>query len=115
MQPAQERLATDLLALAARDPEIPVVANVDATPKRNAREAVEALIEQVSAPVRWQAVVERLVKDGTTRFVELGPGTVLAGLIRKIDRGVPVVSIGDGVTAEALAQLSGEASGVSYD
>jgi malonyl CoA-acyl carrier protein transacylase len=87
----------------------------DAVPKRTAREAVEALIEQVSAPVRWQAVVEWLVKDGVTRFVELGPGTVLAGLIRKIDRGVAVVSVGDGVTAEALAQLSGEAGGVSYD
>jgi [acyl-carrier-protein] S-malonyltransferase len=115
MRPAQERLAVDLRAVAARDPEIPVIANVDAVPKRTAREAVEALIEQVSAPVRWQAVVEWLVKDGVTRFVELGPGTVLAGLIRKIDRGVAVVSVGDGVTAEALAQLSGEAGGVSYD
>jgi [acyl-carrier-protein] S-malonyltransferase len=106
MKPAEERLAVDLRRLGVADPRIPVVANVDAEPKRTAAEAVDALIRQVSAPVRWQDVVTRLVSEGTTRFVELGPGSVLAGLIRKIDRSVPVVSVGDAAGLDvALAQL----------
>jgi [acyl-carrier-protein] S-malonyltransferase len=107
MKPAEERLAVDLRVLAVRDPRIPVVANVDAEPKRSAAESVDALIRQVSSPVRWQDVVTRLVREGTTRFVELGPGSVLAGLIRKIDRTVPVVSVGDAEGLDAaLAQLT---------
>jgi [acyl-carrier-protein] S-malonyltransferase len=101
MKPAEERLAPDLRALAAADPAIPVVANVDAGPKRDAASAIEALIRQVSSPVRWEDVVKRLVSEGVTTFVELGPGTVLAGLIKKIDRGVTVMSIED---ADGLAQ-----------
>ena len=105
MKPAEERLAPELRALAANDPRIPVVANVDAEPKRDARAAVEALIQQVSSPVRWDEVVRRLIAEGVTRFVELGPGTVLAGLIRKIDRGVTVVSVEDAGGVPALAEL----------
>jgi [acyl-carrier-protein] S-malonyltransferase len=101
MQPAEARLAPDLRALAAHDPAVPVVANVDAEPKRTAADAIEALIRQVSSPVRWEDVVKRLVAEGVTRFVELGPGTVLAGLIKKIDRGVTVVSIEDEAGLEA--------------
>ena len=61
----------------------------------------------MSSPVRWEAVVKRLVAEGATTFVELGPGSVLAGLIKKIDRGVQVMSIEDeqGLDA-ALAQLN---------
>ena len=105
MKPAEERLAPELRALAASDPRIPVVANVDAEPKRDARAAVEALILQVSSPVRWDDVVRRLIAEGVTRFVELGPGTVLAGLIRKIDRSVSVVSVEDADGVPALAEL----------
>jgi [acyl-carrier-protein] S-malonyltransferase len=101
MKPAEDRLAADLRALDARDPGIPVVANVDGEPKRDAAAAIDALIRQVSAPVRWEAVVRRLVAEGARQFVELGPGTVLAGLVKKIDRSVTVMSIedGDGVSA----------------
>jgi [acyl-carrier-protein] S-malonyltransferase len=107
MKPAEERLAIDLRGLAINDPRIPVVANVDAELKRHAAEAVDALIRQVSAPVRWQDVVTRLIREGTTHFVELGPGTVLAGLIRKIDRSVPVVSLADAAGLDAaLSQLT---------
>lgn len=93
MKPAEERLAPELRALDARDPRIPVVANVDAEPKRDRRSAIEALIRQVSSPVRWEDVVRRLIADGARTFVELGPGTVLAGLIKKIDRSVTVMSV----------------------
>jgi len=107
MKPAEERLASDLGKLTVQDPRIPVVANVDAEPKTTAAAAIDALIRQVSAPVRWQEVVARLIAEGVTTFVELGPGTVLAGLIRKIDRGVNVVSIGDPDSLQAaLPQLN---------
>lgn len=93
MKPAEDRLAADLRGLETHDPRFPVVANVDAEPKRDAAAAIDALIRQVSAPVRFEAVVRRLVADGARTFVELGPGTVLAGLIRKIDPSVAVWSI----------------------
>ena len=93
MTPAQERLAPELRALTANDPSIPVVANVDALPKTDAASAIDALIAQVSAPVRWEDVVRRLIADGARTFVELGPGTVLSGLIRKIDPAVTALSI----------------------
>jgi [acyl-carrier-protein] S-malonyltransferase len=104
MKPAEDRLAPELRALNARDPEIAVVANVDAEPKRTAADSIEALIRQVSAPVRWEEVVRRLIADGTTLFVELGPGTVLAGLIKKIDRGVTVFSVEDQAGVDALME-----------
>ena len=106
MKPAEARLAADLQGLALSTPRIPVIANVDAEPKRTPAEAIDALIRQVAAPVRWVDVVTRLLREGVTHFVELGPGTVLAGLIRKIDRGAAVVSVGDAAQLDtALAQL----------
>ena len=95
MKPAEERLAPELRALAVAHPSIPVVANVDATPKTDSSAAVEALIRQVSSPVRWEAVVRRLIADGARQFVELGPGSVLSGLVRKIDRSVAVMNMED--------------------
>jgi [acyl-carrier-protein] S-malonyltransferase len=95
MKPAEDRLAPELRALTSRDPAFPVVANVDAAPKTTAAEAIEALVRQVSSPVRWEDVVRRLIADGARTFVELGPGSVLAGLIKKIDRSVTVFSVED--------------------
>jgi [acyl-carrier-protein] S-malonyltransferase len=94
MAPAQERLAPELRRLDAAAPRVPIVANVDAEPKRDARAAIEALVAQVSAPVRWEAVVSRLASEGVTTYVEVGPGTVLSGLVRKIHRDATVVSFG---------------------
>ncbi len=71
-------------ALAVQNPMIPVVANVDAEAKRDAAAAIEALIRQVSAPVLWDRVIRRLASEGVTTYVEVGPGTVLSGLVRKI-------------------------------
>jgi [acyl-carrier-protein] S-malonyltransferase len=84
MKPAEDRLAPELRAMAVRRPRIPVIANVDAEPKRDAQSAIEALVRQVSAPVRWEAVVRRLASEGVTTYVEVGPGTVLSGLVKKI-------------------------------
>ena len=105
MKPAQTRLEPELRALVVSNPAVPVIANVDAEPKRDAAAAVGALVEQVSAPVRWEAVVRRLAACGTQTYVEVGPGKVLAGLIRKIDRRAAVIGVDgpDGVDAvEAL-------------
>jgi len=107
MQPAEDRLAPLLRGLAVEEPRIPVIANVDALPKRTAVDAIDALIRQVSSPVRWEDVVARLMADGVRTFVELGPGTVLAGLIRKIDRRVSVISIGAPEDLGALEALHG--------
>jgi len=92
MKPAQDRLAPELRALPVRQPRVPIVANVDAEPKRDAASAIEALVKQVSAPVLWEAVVRRLASEGVTTYVEVGPGTVLSGLVRKIQRDATVRS-----------------------
>jgi [acyl-carrier-protein] S-malonyltransferase len=105
MKPAEERLAPELRALHSNDPAFPVVANVDAQPKRTASESIDALVRQVSSPVRWEDVVKRLIADGARTFVELGPGNVLAGLIKKIDRSVTVVSVEDAEGLEAALKL----------
>jgi [acyl-carrier-protein] S-malonyltransferase len=105
MKPAEDRLAPELRALATKDPAVPVVANADAQPKRTAAASIDALIRQVSSPVRWEDVVRRLIADGATTFIELGPGGVLAGLIRKIDRGVAVASVEDETGLEAALKL----------
>jgi [acyl-carrier-protein] S-malonyltransferase len=101
MKPAQDRLEPELRAVRVQDPRIPVVANVDAEPRRDAGGVVDALVQQVSSPVRWEDVVRRLESSGVTAYVELGPGTVLAGLVRKMYKGATAWSVGtpDDVTA----------------
>ena len=105
MKPAEERLAPDLRAASSHDPRIPVVANVDAEPKRTAADAIEALIRQVSSPVRWENVVQRLASEGVTRYVEVGPGKVLSGLVKKIVPGATILNVegpGDLAAIEGL-------------
>ncbi len=92
MKPAEERLAPELRAVAIRDPRVPIVANVDAEPKRDGHAAIEALVRQVSSPVRWEAVVTRLASEGVTTYVEVGPGTVLSTLVKKIHREATTLS-----------------------
>jgi [acyl-carrier-protein] S-malonyltransferase len=94
MEPAKKRLEPELRMLKTADPRIPVVANVDAEPKRDADSAIEALVQQVSAPVLWEDVVRRLASEGVTTYVEVGPGTVLSGLVKKIHSEATVVSFG---------------------
>ena len=102
MKPAEERLAPELRSLAAKDPAFPIVANVDAEPKRTSADSIEALIRQVSSPVRWEDVVKRLAAEGVRTIIELGPGNVLAGLIKKIDRSVTVYSVEDQAGLDAV-------------
>jgi [acyl-carrier-protein] S-malonyltransferase len=94
MKPAEVRLAPELRALATRPPRVPIVANVDAAAKCDAQGAIDALVAQVSSPVRWEAVVQRLASEGVTTYVEVGPGTVLSGLVKRIHRDATVVNFG---------------------
>ena len=107
MKPAEARLAPELRTLPARDPRVPVVANVDADPKTTAAASIAALVAQVSAPVRWHDVVSRLASAGVRAYVEVGPGTVLSGLVRKIQRDARIANLEspeDLETVEALVR-----------
>jgi [acyl-carrier-protein] S-malonyltransferase len=107
MKPAEARLAPELRTLRARDPRVPVVANVDADPKTTAAASIAALVAQVSAPVRWHDVVSRLASAGVRAYVEVGPGTVLSGLVRKIQRDARIANLEspeDLETVEALVR-----------
>jgi [acyl-carrier-protein] S-malonyltransferase len=95
MQPAQERLAIDLAKLAFGDLSLPVVTNVDARPIIAGEDARDALIRQVTAPVRWLESVEFLIQQGVQTFIEVGPGKVLSGLVRQIDRSVRCINVAD--------------------
>ncbi|HUR57710.1 MAG TPA: ACP S-malonyltransferase [Opitutaceae bacterium] len=95
MKPAEERLAPELKTLRVQNPRIPVVANVDAAPKRDGASAVDALIRQISSAVRWEDSVRRLASEGVTAYVEVGPGAVLSGLIRKIHKEAAVAAVGE--------------------
>ena len=95
MQPAQERLAIDLAKVPFSDPSVPIVTNVDARPINAGEDARNALVRQVTAPVRWLESVEFLIQQGVQTFIEVGPGKVLSGLVRQIDRSVRCVNVED--------------------
>jgi [acyl-carrier-protein] S-malonyltransferase len=105
MKPAEDRLGPELRGLETRQPRVPIVANVDAEPKRDAASAIEALVHQVSAPVRWEAVVRRLASEGVNAYVEVGPGTVLSGLVRKVHRDASIASLEDPSGLEKVRAL----------
>ncbi|MBO4380118.1 MAG: ACP S-malonyltransferase, partial [Muribaculaceae bacterium] len=90
MEPARAELAEAIESTEFKAPCCPVVQNVDATPHSDPEEIKANLIAQLTAPVRWTQSVERMIADGATEFVELGPGKVLQGLISKISRDVTV-------------------------
>jgi [acyl-carrier-protein] S-malonyltransferase len=108
MKPAEERLAPELRALAVSDPRMPVVANVDAQLRTDGRASIEALVRQVSSPVRWEDVMLRLASEGVRKYVEVGPGAVLTGLGRKIVKDATFVSIEEpaGLDAAIAALLA---------
>lgn len=90
MQPAHDELATAINAAKFATPVCPVYQDVDAKPHTDAEEIKANLIAQLTAPVRWTQIVQQMLADGATEFVELGPGAVLQGLIKKIDRNAVV-------------------------
>jgi len=110
MQPAQEEVARVLDGISLTDPIFPVAANVSATLVTTAESARQALIHQVTGTVRWAGCVQALVGTGTEQFIEAGPGKVLSGLLRQIDRSLKCVNVEDPATLEkALASLTAQA------
>jgi [acyl-carrier-protein] S-malonyltransferase len=107
MAPAAEGLATALARVPVSDPTIPVVRNVDGDVTRHAPDVVPFLLRQVASPVRWTDCVRRLVAEGATAFVEVGPGRVLTGLVKRIVEDGRAVSVEDPAGLDkALATLA---------
>lgn len=101
MKPAQDRLAQDLERLEFNQPAMPVVTNVDARPMTAPQELRDALVRQVSSPVRWVESMQLLIGEGVDTFVEAGPGKVLSGLMRQTSRDVKTLNVEDAASLEA--------------
>ena len=97
---AVEKLAIELNRASFKDAKIPVVANVTADCVRSADEIRDALARQIAGSVRWDASVRRMIEDGVDRFVEVGPGKVLAGLVKRIAESADAISVGDSESLE---------------
>jgi [acyl-carrier-protein] S-malonyltransferase len=111
MQPAQDRLAEDLDALSFQNPSCPVVCNVDAAVVASAEAARAALIRQVTGTVKWEPSVRLLIEKGASLFIEVGPGKVLWGLMRQIDRSKICATAGDEASLQkTLAQVAAMAA-----
>ncbi len=95
MQPALDRLSPDLAALSFRDPQVPVIANIDSEPKTTAAASRDGLVRQVTGAVQWSPSMQKLIQLGVKLFVEAGPGKVLCGLMRQIDRAQSCVNVED--------------------
>jgi [acyl-carrier-protein] S-malonyltransferase len=102
MEPASRRLREELERVSWSDPAVAVVTNVDATPVRTAVEARSALIRQLSNPVRWEASVRRMAAEGVQTFIEVGPGRVLSGLVRRIVKEATLFSVQTPEEVEAV-------------
>jgi [acyl-carrier-protein] S-malonyltransferase len=110
MQPVRPRLADVLASATVRAPAAPVVTNVEATPNADPARIVPLLLEQVTAPVRWIECTRAMVAAGVVRFVELGPGKVLGGLVKRIEKSVETFNVEDPASLEkTLAGLGEEA------
>jgi [acyl-carrier-protein] S-malonyltransferase len=104
MMPAQEKLEKDLNATAFADLEVPLVTNVDADSIRQGEEARSALIRQVTMAVRWEESMRMLLDEGVNTFVEVGPGRVLTGLMRQIERSVATLNVEDEKSLQATVE-----------
>jgi len=110
MKPAQDRLAADLQSLPFKQPAVPIVGNVDAAVIEDGDRARDALIRQVTGAVKWEQSVRLLIARGVQAFVEVGPGKVLCGLMRQIDRSRTSLNAGDEASLQkTLEQLSARA------
>jgi [acyl-carrier-protein] S-malonyltransferase len=102
MQPAAERLKVVLAGVAATDPQVPVISNVEALPNRAGDRVRELLVAQVCAPVRWEESVQKMDALGVTQYVEIGPGKVLSGLVKRIIKEAAVANFESAASLAAL-------------
>ncbi len=105
MKPAAERLAAELDKITIEEPRIPVVQNVDGLPHSNVDTIRENLLAQLYSPVRWVSCIEHMVEQGTEITVECGPGKVLAGLNKKIQRSLKVLAVNDPESLTSTLEL----------
>jgi len=111
MQPAQDLLATGLEAIVFHDPAVPIACNVDARLITRGSDSRDCLIRQVTGAVRWVECIELLIAQGATHFIEVGPGKVLSGLMRQIDREQKALHVEDSASLEKTLQALAEVSG----
>jgi [acyl-carrier-protein] S-malonyltransferase len=100
MQPAQDALAKDLESIVFSDPIVPIAANVDARLITRGPDSRDCLIRQVTGPVRWVECIQFLIAQGATHFIEVGPGKVLTGLMRQIDRNQKTLNVEDSTSLD---------------
>jgi len=103
MQPAVDGMAEIIPTVTFRDPSVPIIANTTAEPLTGGEEIKEELLRQLCNSVQWQRTIEYMIDNGVSRFVEIGPGKVLTGLIRRINRDAEILNIGD---AESIRGIS---------
>jgi [acyl-carrier-protein] S-malonyltransferase len=109
MAPARDELRKAIDAVTFRSPDVPVIANVDARPHDDADEWSKLLSAQLISPVRWRQSVQRLAEDGVTKFVELGPGSVLTGTVKRIAPTAKAIAVNTPADLDTLLEaLSGE-------
>ncbi len=101
MAGAQPKMREALAAVALRPPEIPVISNVTAQPHGACSEIQDRLVEQITSSVLWERSMRYLLAQGFTRFIELGPGTVLTGFMRRIDKSAQMLNVADAASLEA--------------
>jgi [acyl-carrier-protein] S-malonyltransferase len=101
MASAQAKLAKELEGVTFHPPKVPVVSNVIARPIQSPGEIRHSLMQQVTSSVRWEESMRWLIAQGFTRFIELGPGNVLSGLMKRIDRNVTMLNVADGPSLES--------------
>lgn len=109
MRPAAEQLDAAISAVELRQASIPVISNVTAEPVSDASHIKNLLVEQLYSPVRWEESIRQMIAQGTTVFVECGPGKVLSGLVKKIDRSVTTYCVYDEVTLQQVITELGDA------
>ncbi len=103
MIPAGERLADVLAGITVNELSLPVVTNVEAAPNQDAARVRDLLVRQVSAPVRWQESIDCMLRLGVDRYIEIGPGKVLAGLVKRMAKGSILQNVQDAADVGALA------------
>jgi [acyl-carrier-protein] S-malonyltransferase len=102
MKPAAENLRSVIEKIKFSEPRVTYYSDIDAVAMGDPVRIAESLVRQLTAPVQWIQVIDRMVRDGITRFVEVGPGKVLSGLIKKISKDAQVLNVGDAVSLESL-------------
>ncbi len=115
MQPAQDRLAADLQNTSFSDPQMPVVTNVDAAAVHSADAARDALIRQVTGAVQWERSIRALIAQGVDTFIEVGPGKVLCGLMRQVDRSRTCLNVEDEASLQKTANHLAQSARVRYN